>query len=166
MDLQYIQHTCAVLTVSTTGAAGGRGDASGPLAQDLAREAGFVIGQTAIVPDDEETIVNVLLHWCDRERFDLILTTGGTGLAPSDVTPEATRRVIEREAPGLAEAMRFGSSSKTPLAMLSRGIAGARGRSLIVNLPGSPKAVRECLEIVLPVMHHAVALLRDEPAGH
>jgi molybdenum cofactor synthesis domain-containing protein len=118
------------------------------------------------VSDDIDAIVDVLTRWCDSEQIDLIVTTGGTGLARSDVTPEATRRVLEREAPGIAEAMRAGTASKTPLAMLSRGVAGTRGASLIVNLPGSPKAVRECLEIVLPVLQHAVALLRGEPAGH
>jgi len=163
---QHVQHTCAVLTISTTGAEGTRQDASGPLAQEMAREAGFIIVQTAIVPDDAEAIVERLTLWCDRERIDLILTSGGTGPAPTDVTPEATLRVIEREVPGIAEAMRAGTMSKTPLAMLSRGVAGTRGSSLIVNLPGSPKAVRECLEIVLPTMHHAVALLRGGPAGH
>ncbi len=159
-------HTCAILTVSTSSADGTRSDSSGPLAAQLASEAGFTVVGSAIVPDELEAIAGGLTQWCDAAHVDLILTTGGTGLASSDVTPEATRRILHREVPGISEAMRTGTLSQTPLAMLSRGVAGSRGSSLIVNLPGSPKAVRECLAVVLPVLHHAVTLLRDEPAGH
>ncbi|MEK7873890.1 MAG: MogA/MoaB family molybdenum cofactor biosynthesis protein [Chloroflexota bacterium] len=120
----------------------------------------------AIVPDERERIAEVLREWADSGQVDLILTTGGTGLGPRDVTPEATRDVLDREAPGLAEAMRADTLKKTPFAMISRQVAGARGRCLIVNLPGSPKAVRECLEVVLPVLPHAVELLRGDTASH
>jgi molybdopterin adenylyltransferase len=159
-------HTCAVLTISTGGAEGRRQDTSGPIAKQLAEEAGFAVVQSDLLPDDLNAIVDLLTRWCDGEKVDLILTTGGTGFAQSDVTPEATRRVLQREASGIAEAMRAGTVAKAPMAMLSRGIAGTRGGSLIVNLPGSPKAVRECLGIILPVLHHAVSLLRGEPDDH
>jgi molybdopterin adenylyltransferase len=118
------------------------------------------------VPDEEVLIATILRDWSDSKRLNLILTTGGTGLAPRDVTPEATKSVIEREAPGIAEAMRFNSLQFTPMAMISRGVAGVRGRTLIVNLPGSPKAVRECLEYILPVLPHGINLLTDGPKEH
>jgi molybdenum cofactor synthesis domain-containing protein len=120
----------------------------------------------AIVPDEREQIATVLREWCDDKKLKLILTTGGTGLAPRDVTPEATLSVIEREASGIAEAMRSISLQYTPMAMLSRGVAGVRGRTLIINLPGSPKAVKECLEYVLPVLSHAINLLTEGPKEH
>ena len=123
----------------------------------------------AILPDDLATIRDMLSEWCDDKRLDLIFTTGGTGFAPRDVTPEATRAVIERDAPGLAEAMRAASLTVTPHAMLSRAVCGMRGRTLIVNLPGSPRAVKENLETIAPALPHAVQLLHDSPeaeAGH
>ncbi len=122
-----------------------------------------------IVPDERALIGAMLIEWCDVQRLNLIFTTGGTGFAPRDVTPEATRDVIEREAPGLAEAMRADSLQKTPHAMLSRAVCGLRGLTLIVNLPGSPKAVRENLDVIAPALAHAIDLLREAPdteAGH
>lgn len=159
-----------VLTISDRAARMEREDESGPLIQHLLKERlGWETGLEAVVPDDFMEIKRALMKWADEAHLDLILTTGGTGFAPRDVTPEATRAVIEREAPGLAEAMRAASLRLTAHAMLSRAVAGIRGRTLIINLPGSPKAVKENLETILPVLPHALALLRDEPgaeAGH
>jgi molybdopterin adenylyltransferase len=125
-----------------------------------------VITAGAIIPDERELIEGTLREWSDEKGLNLILTTGGTGLAPRDITPEATRAVIDREAPGIAEAMRAASLQHTPFGMLSRGVAGTRRRTLIINLPGSPKAVKECLECILPVLPHAVNLLTEGPKEH
>ncbi len=153
-----------VLTVSDRSARGEREDKSGPLLAELVKERlGAEVVRMDVVPDEREEIAAVLKDWADRLRLDLVLTTGGTGFAPRDVTPEATRDVIEKEAPGLAEAMRAESLKVSPHAMLSRGVAGIRGNTLIVNLPGSPKAVRENLEVILPVLPHAVELLNENP---
>ncbi|MDB5075895.1 MAG: molybdenum cofactor synthesis domain protein [Chloroflexi bacterium] len=160
------QYQCAVLTISTGGAEGWREDTSGPAAQELLREAGFTIARAELVRDDVETIAAVLKRWADEDHIALIVTSGGTGLSPFDFTPEATRSVIQREVPGIAEAMRMRTLEKTPMAMISRGIAGSRGQSLIINLPGSPKGVRECLEVVMPVLKHAVALIRQDKTTH
>lgn len=157
----------AILTVSDRSARGERDDASGPLIAELVAAAldDTHLVRQDIVPDERNTISATLIAWCDSDAVDLILTTGGTGFAPRDVTPEATRQVLEREAPGMAEAMRAASLLKTPHAMLSRGVCGIRGRTLIINLPGSPKAVRENLDAVLPVIPHAIQLLVDDPAA-
>jgi len=159
----------AILTVSDRSARGQREDASGPALRKLALAQGWEVVAQAIVPDEIPAIQARLIQWADTLDCDLILTTGGTGFAPRDVTPEATLSVVERPAPGLAEAMRAASLNITPHAMLSRAAAGIRGRTLIVNLPGSPKAAVENLQVVLPVLPHAVQLLREDPqaeAGH
>jgi molybdopterin adenylyltransferase len=159
-----------ILTVSDRSSRGERPDASGPVIQTFVVERlSAEVVRAAIVPDDETAIRATLLAWCDQDDLDLIFTTGGTGFAPRDVTPEATRAVITREAPGMAEAMRAASLVITPHAMLSRAVCGLRGHTLIVNLPGSPKAVHENLVTLAPVLPHAVQLLRDAPsaeAGH
>ena len=150
-----------VITVSTRGAAGERADESGPALQDGLSAAGHEIVSTALVPDDVAKIANAILE-AIRAGANVVLTSGGTGLSPNDVTPEATRHVIDREVPGIAEALRASSLAKTPHGMLSRGVAGAVGPALVVNLPGSPRAVRESLEVLLPVLPHAVELLAGE----
>lgn len=159
-----------VLTVSDRAHQGIYQDEAGPLLGRLLNEGpGWEIAHTAVVPDEIDVIRDTLIEWCDREGLDLILTAGGTGFAPRDITPEATRAVIEREAPGLAEAMRAASLRATPHAVLSRAVCGMRGRTLIVNLPGSPRAARENLEVILPALPHALALLTGAPdaeAGH
>jgi len=155
-----------ILTVSDRTARGETEDASGPLLQQMAQERlGGAVVVSTVTPDERNVIEEVLRRWSDEVEVDLILTTGGTGFALRDVTPEATRRVIEREAPGFAEAMRAASLRITPHAMLSRAVAGIRGRTLIVNLPGSPKAARENLETILPALPHAIELLQAPAAA-
>jgi molybdopterin adenylyltransferase len=154
-----------VLTVSDRSARGEREDLGGPAvaAAVLGQLPDAAVVERAIVPDERAGISARLAHWADDLHLDLILTTGGTGFAPRDVTPEATHDVIERETPGLAEAMRAASLRITPHAMLSRGVAGIRGRTLIVNLPGSPKGAVENLATIAPVLPHAIELLREDP---
>lgn len=155
----------AILTVSTSAARGQRGsDSSGAAIREMVEAAGWVVASHDVVADEVTEIRGKLLGWCGG--VDLVVTTGGTGISPTDVTPEATRDVIHRELPGMAEAMRAISLAKTPRAMLSRGVVGVRGRTLIVNLPGSPKGVRECLEVVLPVVAHAIEILQARPTDH
>jgi len=159
----------AVLTVSDRSFAGEREDISGPAVAERVSLEGWEVIRTDIVPDDMEKIADVFRTWSDQKAVDVILSTGGTGFAPRDVTPEATRAVVDRNAPGLTEAMRAVSMDITPHAMLSRAEAGIRNATLIINLPGSPKAAVENLEVVLPVLPHAVALLRgdsDAEKGH
>lgn len=159
-----MQPRVGVLTISDRSAAGLYEDKSGPLVCQVATERlQAVVDRTAVVPDEIEQIRDILLEWVDRDGLDLILTTGGTGFAPRDVTPEATRLVIQKETPGLVFAMLHDSLAVTPHAMLSRMVAGIRGRTLIVNLPGSPKAARENLETILPALPHALQLLKDDP---
>ena len=148
-----------ILTVSDKGARGEREDRSGPAIREIMEAAGGEIIRARIVPDEQDEIRAALVEWSD-EGLDLILTTGGTGFSPRDWTPEATKAVIERETPGIAEAMRRAGQAKTPTAMLSRAAAGIRKRTLIVNLPGSEKAVRESLEAILPALPHGVEVLK------
>lgn len=155
-----------VITVSDGVHHGVREDKSGAVMKAFIEKAGSCVAEARVVPDESGMIERSILHMCDTLDLDVVLTTGGTGVAPRDVTPEATRRVIDREVPGVAEAIRYYSLSKTPRAMLSRGVAGIRGRTLIVNLPGSPKAVQECLEVIFDQLPHAVALLREQPIDH
>ena len=151
----------AVLTVSDSGAAGERPqDASGDAIAQMMDAAGFLQVDRLMVPDESERISEALIRWCDSAEIDVVVTTGGTGLGPRDVTPEATRAIIDIEAPGIAEAMRMETLKNTPFAMLSRGVVGVRNGCLIVNLPGSPTGVRETLEVALTSMPHALAMIR------
>jgi molybdenum cofactor synthesis domain-containing protein len=154
-----------ILTSSDAGAKGERADTSGDAIAEMAAEAGFEPVLRDIVPDDSELIASRLAEWCDGGVVDLILTTGGTGLGPRDVTPEATRDVIEFEVPGIAEAMRLETLRITPMSMLSRSVAGVRAGCLIVNLPGSPKGVRETLEVAIKAIPHGLEMLKGR-RGH
>lgn len=154
-----------ILTLSDRSSRGERADSSGPALARLIQARGWSVARQEVLADDESAIRDTLINWSDGGEMDVLLTTGGTGFSPRDVTPEATRAVIEREAPGLAEAMRAASLVITPHAMLSRIVTGIRKRTLIINLPGSPKGAVENLEIVIPVLPHAVQLLRDDPAS-
>jgi molybdopterin adenylyltransferase len=152
-----------ILTLSDKGALGQRLDESGPVVRDILSTIGLVT-HVAMRPDDLDSIVSILIDWVDTAQLDLVVTTGGTGLTPRDVTPQATLRVIDYEIPGMAEVMRMQSLKKTPHAMLSRAIVGVRRQTMIVNLPGSPKAARENLEAVLPALPHALAKLAGDPS--
>ena len=152
-----------ILTISDRGSKGERDDLSGPLIQEMIKDLPAEIIHYEIIPDEKDEIVEALKKSADQLKADLILTTGGTGLSPRDVTPDATLEVIEKEVPGFSEAMRAESLKKTPHAMISRAISGIRGSSLIVNLPGSPKSVRENLSVIRPALPHALSKLKGDP---
>jgi molybdopterin adenylyltransferase len=159
----------SILTISDRASRLEKPDKSGPAILSIIVENGWKIAHTMIIPDEYDQIVQILAEWCDSGSTDIILTTGGTGIAPRDVTPEATQTVIQKSTPGIAEFMRIESLKITPHAMLSRGTAGIRNKTLIINLPGSPKAAVENLRTILPILPHAVELLQDSPtaeAGH
>ncbi len=156
----------AILTVSDRSAAGDRDDVSGLLIKERIEARGWQVSYYAVVPDEGSEIEKYLIQWCDSGEVDLILTTGGTGFSPRDITPESTRSVIERDVPGIPEVLRQEGLKKTAHAMLSRAVAGIRGKTLIINLPGNPKAVKESLPVLLPVLPHAIKLLTGDPDAH
>jgi molybdopterin adenylyltransferase len=151
-----------VITVSDKGSRGEREDKSGVEIVKALESQGIQVSHTRIIPDEEDLIRLALIEYADTKQLDLILTTGGTGVSPRDVTPDATLQVIDKEVPGMAEAMRRESAVKTPHAMISRAVAGIRGRSLIINFPGSPRGVRENLAVVLPALRHAVEKIKGD----
>lgn len=157
-----MRYRVGVLTLSDTGARGEREDLSGQVIREMIEEIEGEVVQYEIIPDELEMIQKRLCHWSDTEQLHLILTTGGTGLSPRDVTPDATLQVIDYPVPGIAEVMRAESMKKTSRAMLSRAVAGVRKQTLIINLPGSPKAVRECLEAVMSALPHGLDLLQGQ----
>src|SRR5262245_45971577 len=154
-----------ILTLSDRSARGEREDSSGPALARLIQAENWSVDKHEVLPDNDSAIRAVLSEWSDSGELDVIHTTGGTGFAPRDVTPEATRAVLDREAPGLAEAMRAASLKITPHAMLSRIVTGIRRNTLIINLPGSPKGAVENLQVVIPVLSHAIQLLTDDPTS-
>jgi len=156
----------AILTISDAGSRGERADWSGDLIASWARERGYVLAERGLVPDDTVRIAATLSEWADAGRTDLILSTGGTGLTERDVTPEATRAILEKEAPGIAEALRMSAFPRFPRSALSRGTAGVRGKTLIVNLPGSPGGVRDGLVVLASLVEHAVELVRGVKTEH
>ena len=159
--------TVGILTMSDKGHRGERVDESGnKVIRDMVTACGASVVNYEIVPDDGNIIRQKLAEWADSGKIDVILATGGTGLGPRDVTPEATLAIIDRAVPGISEAMRTGTLNKTPMAMLSRAVAGVRKKCLIVNLPGSPRAVKECLEIALPAIPHAIDIIKGKVTEH
>lgn len=159
--------TVGILTVSDKGSRGERADISGPVIRDIVSSVlECRVDEYEIIPDEKDLIANKLAEWSDEGKVDVIFTTGGTGLAARDVTPEATLAVIDKEVPGIPEAVRAGTLSKAPMAMLSRSVAGVRKNTLIINMPGSPKAVKEYLEVIVPVISHAVEIIRGIVTEH
>jgi molybdenum cofactor synthesis domain-containing protein len=158
------EYSCGVLTLSDKGARGERQDTSGALLKEILAGQGFTVVAYEVIPDRQALIESTLISWVDEKKIDLIVTTGGTGVSPSDRTPEATRRVVELEIPGIGEAMRSASLVKTGNAIWSRGIAGIRRQSLIINLPGSKKAAKENIEVVLPALEHGIYKLKGGAA--
>jgi molybdopterin adenylyltransferase len=156
------QFTAGVLTISDKGSKGERTDESGDIIARMLKDNGFSVFKKQIIPDNRQTIVDTLVAWVDREGLSLIVTCGGTGLSPTDVTPQAMKNVIEYEVPGMAEAMRAASLKKTPHAMISRAVAGIRNTSLIINLPGSPGGAKDNLSVVLPALNHALSKLAGD----
>jgi molybdopterin adenylyltransferase len=152
-----------VITTSDKGYLGERDDASGDVIREMVGGLDAEVAFSTVIPDEQEEIKKALMQGADEMGLDLIVTTGGTGVSPRDVTPDATREVIEREIPGFSEAMRMAGMKKTPHAMISRAVCGVRGQTLIVNLPGSPKAVREGLEVILPALPHTIAKIQGDP---
>ncbi len=155
-----------ILTISDKGSQGQRYDASGKAIRDSPLVLDNSVVKYEVIPDEMDIIANKLAEWADEGKVDIILTTGGTGLGPRDVTPEATLSIVDKVVPGFTEAMRTTAFNVTPFAILSRAVSGVRGKCLIINLPGSPKAVRECLEIISPAIPHAVEILRGEVTEH
>ncbi|HOC60328.1 MAG: MogA/MoaB family molybdenum cofactor biosynthesis protein [Syntrophaceae bacterium] len=155
--------SAGIITVSDKGSQGKRQDLSGPAIAEMLAGAAIEIRSTCIVPDEIDQIQQAIIHYADLEKLDLILTTGGTGVSPRDLTPDATLKVLDKIIPGMAEAMRYASMKVTPHAMISRALAGIRGQSLIVNLPGSPKGATENLTAVLPALSHAMEKIKGDP---
>lgn len=162
---EFLIVTYAVLTSSDTGSAGKRVDTSGDAIVEIMDGAGHSLGERVMLPDGFDQLVDQIKSWCDSGNIDVVLTTGGTGLSSRDVMPEVTRKVIDLEIPGVAEAMRAESLKVTNMAMISRAVAGARGTTLVINLPGSTGGVRDNLSVVLPVIAHAVEVLQDRQSG-